>query len=109
MSNSDRGQTNRGSAIFKSSRAASAPPRVLPLALLLLVGGSFPVFAQTAAKPPTLEDGYRQMYNLQFTDAHSTFKTWEDLHPNDPFGPTSDGAAYLFSEFDRMGVLQSEL
>lgn len=67
------------------------------------------MFAQSTAAAGTPEDGYRQMYNLQFADAHSTFKAWEDIHPSDPFGPTSDAAAYLFSEFDRMGVLQSEL
>lgn len=49
------------------------------------------------------------MYNLQFEEAHRTFKGWEQLHPDDPLGPASDAAAYLFSEFDRLGVLQWEL
>ena len=49
------------------------------------------------------------MYNLQFEEAHRTFSEWEKLHPDDPLGPTSDAAAYLFSELDRLGVLQSEL
>jgi hypothetical protein len=49
------------------------------------------------------------MYNLQFEEAHRTFSEWEKLHPEDPVGPTSDAAAYLFSELDRLGVLQSEL
>jgi len=56
-----------------------------------------------------LDLGFRQMYNLQFEDAHRTFKGWEQLHPDDPLGPASDAAAYLFSEFDRLGVLQWEL
>jgi hypothetical protein len=56
-----------------------------------------------------LDLGYRQMYNLQFNDAHKTFQGYEHEHPNDPLGPTSDGAAYVFDEFDRLGVLQSEL
>jgi hypothetical protein len=30
------------------------------------------------------------------------------LHPEDPFGPVSDAAAYLFSEFDRLKILHSE-
>jgi hypothetical protein len=61
--------------------------------------------------PPSvpLDAGYRQMYNLQFEDAHRTFQEWERDHPQDPFGYTSDAAAYLFDEFDRMGVLQSDL
>ena len=57
---------------------------------------------------PTLEQGYRQMYNLQFGDAHNTFRAWQSLHPADPMAPVSDAAAYLFSEFDRLHILQSE-
>jgi hypothetical protein len=56
----------------------------------------------------TLEDGYRQMYNLQFDEAHRTFHQWENAHPADPLGPVSDAAAFLFSEFDRLHILQSE-
>ncbi len=48
------------------------------------------------------------MYNLQFADAHRTFLEWEKSHPSDPIGPASNAAAYLFSEFDRLHVLQSE-
>ena len=49
------------------------------------------------------------MYNLQFEEAHRTFNGWEQLHPDDPLGPASDAAAFLFSELDRLGVLQWEL
>src|SRR5690349_16587882 len=55
-----------------------------------------------------LDAGYRQMYNLQFDQAHRTFAEWERLHPQDPMGPVSDAAAYLFTEFDRLHILQSE-
>ena len=55
-----------------------------------------------------LDAGYRQMYNLQFDSAHRTFADWERLHPQDPMGPVSDAAAYLFTEFDRLQILQSE-
>jgi hypothetical protein len=56
----------------------------------------------------SLDDGYRQMYNLQFEAAHQTIHDWEKTHPGDPLGPVSDAAAYLFAEFDRLHVLQSE-
>jgi hypothetical protein len=59
--------------------------------------------------PVTLENGYRQMYNLDFQGAHRTFETWKQLHPEDPMGPVSNAAAYLFAEFDRLHVLESEL
>lgn len=58
---------------------------------------------------PPLDLGYRQMYNLQFGNAHHTFQNWIESHPADPLGPVSDAAAYLFAEFDRLHILQSEL
>jgi len=48
------------------------------------------------------------MYNLDFQAAHDTFHDWERRNPTDPLGPVSDAAAYLFFEFDRLHILQSE-
>jgi len=48
------------------------------------------------------------MYNLSFEDAHRCFREWERTHAEDPMGPASDAAAYLFTEFDRMKILRSE-
>lgn len=59
-------------------------------------------------EPTTIDQGYRQMYNLQFDAAHRTFNEYQRLHPQDPLGPVSDAAAYLFAEFDRLHILQSE-
>jgi hypothetical protein len=56
-----------------------------------------------------LDLGYRDMYNLDFTGAHAEFARWIDGHPADPLGPASDAAAYLFSEFDRLGVIDVQL
>jgi hypothetical protein len=56
-----------------------------------------------------LDLGYRNMYNLEFAQAHKSFSAWKQLHPEDPLGPASDAAAYLFAEFDRLHILQSEL
>jgi hypothetical protein len=57
---------------------------------------------------PAIDSGYRQMYNLDFKEAHKTFETWEREHPNDPLGVVSNAAAYLFAEFDRLNILHSE-
>ena len=35
---------------------------------------------------PVIDRGYRQMYNLNFDDAHKTFAQWEREHPADPLG-----------------------
>jgi hypothetical protein len=68
------------------------------------------VAAARAADTGTLLDaGYNAMYNLDFERAHQVFAEWETLHPDDPMGPTSDAAAYLFAEFDRLHVLELDL
>jgi len=78
--------------------------------LWVVLGSASPCLAGAALSPSApLDLGFLQMYNLQFEEAHKTFSEWEQLHPDDPLGPTSDAAAYLFSELDRLGVLQSEL
>jgi len=74
---------------------------------------ALPVFALVLAVDPApaataLDQGYRQMYDLQFDEAHKTFAGYGRLHPNDPLVPASDAAAYLFAEFDRLNILQSE-
>lgn len=61
----------------------------------------------TAERTP-IENGFRQMYDLQFDAAHRSFETWMQSHPEDPMGPVSEAAAYLFSELDRLHILQSE-
>ena len=55
-----------------------------------------------------LAAGYCDMYNLQFSQAHQRFASWQRVHPQDPLGPVSDAAAYLFSEFDRLRILEAE-
>lgn len=67
------------------------------------------VAAAMAQSPVKLEAGYREMYNLQFDAAHQVFRAWEAKNPEDPLGPVSNAAAYLFAEFDRLHVLESEL
>lgn len=79
--------------------------RVSILVLMFMVSSAF---AQTTA-PTLLDDGYRDMYNLQFPQAHEAFAQWQKAHPDDPLGPVSDAAAYLFAEFDRLHVLEFEL
>jgi hypothetical protein len=64
--------------------------------------------ADLGTAPAGLDLGYLQMYDLQFTAAHKTFADYAQSHPNDPLGPASDAAAYLFAEFDRLHILQSE-
>src|SRR3954469_15768566 len=77
---------------------------VLALAQIVLS----PISAALSLDAP-LDRGFRQMYNLQFPEAHETFRVYKLAHPDDAMGPTADAAAYLFSEFERLGILQTEL
>ncbi len=77
-------------------------PAVLPILLLLAADPS------SIIRPTPLENGFHQMYDLQFDQAHASFHAWMEEHPDDPMGPASDAAALLFSEFDRLHILQSE-
>lgn len=60
-------------------------------------------------KSEPVYSAWLQMYDLRFDQAHETLKQWREMHPEDPLGPASDAAAYLFSELARLGVLESEL
>ncbi len=73
------------------------------LILLLLCCAGVAVSA-----PAPILDGYRAMYDLRFADAQRIFADWQRLHPEDPLAPVSSAAAYLFTEFDRLHILQSE-
>ena len=84
--------------------------------ICLLTCIPFPVSAgeysgdpKTPSASAVIEGGFRQMYNLQFEEAHKTFQSWEESNPDDPLGPSSNAAAFLYSEFNRLGILQSEL
>jgi hypothetical protein len=57
----------------------------------------------------TLDAGFEFLYDLNFDAAHAEFSDWKARHPDDPMGPVAAASAYLFREFDRLGVLQSEL
>jgi hypothetical protein len=81
------------------------------LGALAVVGCTLPIAAAAASPgiaPVSLDAGFRLLYDLDFGQAHQVFASWEQEHPNNPMGPASDAAGLLFSEFDRLGVLESQ-
>src|ERR1700689_2033849 len=81
------------------------------LLISAILGGAAAMAAANLTEPsfnPLIDRGFRQMYNLNFDEAHETFAGWEREHPSDPLGPVSNAAAYLFAEFDRLNILHSE-
>src|SRR6516164_2929572 len=81
-------------------------------ATLVVLTYATPGTAQMATRvlpQPQLERGFGQMYNLDFAGAHNTFHSYQRLDPNDPLGYVADAAAYLFAEFNRLQILESDL
>jgi hypothetical protein len=79
------------------------------IALVVCVAAVGVLTQAARAASPELDRGYRNMYNLDFAAAHGDFQAWMTSHPEDPLGPVSDAAAFLFTEFDRLGILDIEL
>src|ERR1035437_3128593 len=75
---------------------------------MLLISLHLVLWIGAARAETSIEQGYLRMYNLDFEGAHKAFAEWNHLRPADPLGPASDAAAYLFAEFDRLHILQSE-
>ena len=71
---------------------------------IVLLGVLLP--GSLAAEDPSLDRGFHYLYNLQFDDAQAQFYGWEQRFRDDPVGPAAESAAYLFQEFDRLGVLE---
>jgi hypothetical protein len=64
--------------------------------------------APTAPVVSPLDLGFSGLYNLDFAGAQKDFATWQQQHPDDPVGPVSEAAGFLFSEFNRLGVLEAQ-
>src|SRR6266481_4057959 len=72
----------------------------------ILPGSAFA--ADVPAPRASLDQGFRLLYNLDFDQAHVVFLSWQHDYPGDPMGPTAEAAGLLFSEFHRLGVLESQ-
>src|SRR5436190_20587135 len=81
----------------------SALQTVLCLGVLLSIAAA----ADVPVRRLTLDDGFHLLYNLDFADAHQVFLSWQQGHPDDPMGPACEAAGLLFSEFNRLGVLEA--
>ena len=65
-----------------------------------------------SARPDTLdaqlEAGFRAMYALDFPLSEKHFAEHERLQPADPLGYAAEAACVLFTELNRLGVLEAE-
>ncbi len=90
-------------------RTISIRRAIEALAGTILASASLLSWAASPSLPLlSLDSGYRMMYDLDFVNAHQVFLSWQQQHPEDPLGPASDAAGYLFSELHRLGVLEAQ-
>jgi hypothetical protein len=85
-------------------RLATVPATVVALSILMLA------IPRAMADLPaeSLKPGFLRLYDLDFAGAQREFESWEKLNPDDPMGPVSEAADVLFSEFNRLGVLEAQ-
>ncbi len=86
----------------------SAKPRSGIVALLISLVCGTALAADLTTPGPSLDRGFHLLYSLDFNGAQQVFKSWQEAHPDDPMGSACQAAGLLFSEFNRLGVLESE-
>jgi hypothetical protein len=74
---------------------------------LCLMAGAEDIPKPAVVVPP-LDRGFNGLYNLDFDGAQKDFAEWQQQHPDDPMGPVCEAAGLLFSEFNRLGVLEAQ-
>jgi hypothetical protein len=79
------------------------------VALVAVLAGLIGQGPAAAQERLNLEHGYGLMYALEFDAADREFARWQQAYPDDALLPASRAANLLFREFDRLGILQSEL
>ena len=77
----------------------------LVLALFLVLGVAH---ATETTTPAGLDRGFNRLYDLDFPGAQKEFQSWEQQNPDNPMGPVGEAAGILFSEFNRLGVLEAQ-
>jgi hypothetical protein len=82
---------------------------LVALAILALACARAPLQAQIYDHSPGLDQGYFYLYDVNFPAAHTVFQQWLAEHPDDGLAAASDAAAFLFSEFDRLHIIDVQL
>jgi hypothetical protein len=102
------------SMLIEASRSRSASLRVNPALSWIQVLKFFPLFflfslpALSAPDNPVFDDAFHHLYSFDFQGAQSIIDRYIADNPNDPMGYTVKAATYVYSEFDRMGILESD-
>jgi hypothetical protein len=61
-----------------------------------------------SAAPAEFDHAFERLYNFDFSSAHTIVNSYIGSHPEEPFPYAIRASAYLFTELDRLGILESE-
>jgi hypothetical protein len=75
---------------------------------LWLLAAVFCLPGYGAADPPEIEQAVARLYNFDFSASHEMLNRAIGTRPRDPLPYSLRASAYLFSELDRLGILESE-
>jgi hypothetical protein len=65
--------------------------------------------AESPSSPaaPLLENGFRSLYELNFTVARANFVSYQQKNPADAMGAAAEAASYLYEQFNAKGIFSS--
>ncbi len=68
--------------------------------------------SDSAESPPSpvalLDNGFRNLYELNFKDARADFVSYQQRNPTDAMGSAAEAASYLYEQFDAKGIFTSQ-
>lgn len=82
--------------------------KIAVIVLGLMAALAAPTGTMADVPPNGLDGGFHRLYDLDFSGAQKEFEVWEKSNPDNPMGPASEAAGVLFSEFNRLGVLEAQ-
>ncbi len=74
---------------------------------LFLAALSVPALLAANDSAP-LDQAFTHLYNFDFPAAHQVIDRYIEAHPQEPLPYATRASGYLFSELDRLGILESE-
>ncbi len=81
--------------------------RLIALILITLAGGlASPAQVEKIDTETALKHAFARMYNFDFPGAHEILDRQREVDPQAPLIPATKAAAYLFSELDRLRILE---
>jgi hypothetical protein len=93
---------------YWEARFALASKCALSALLVAAVVASSDVRTFASLPSASLDRGFLRLYDLDFSGAQKEFEAWERTNPENAMGPVSQAAGILFSEFNRLGVLEAQ-